>query len=696
MGSKLDEGTDMPTSLSNDDSNNAVSDMESGYSDHDKVESPNISDHSSGTSNSPDNGILAMPTQKPTSLPCRASNSQLPLPPIPRPMVPKTDHVNHIIQRRLSSEKAHSSTRNRIVSKPNLTSSDGEASVVNLTSDSDDSIDSLPDLSNVLNDNDSQAYSIKDRGYLSGLSQESSILDEYSIINERDVLSEFDLDNETRWSALSQSHIEHQSAEKLVGTNLEGQKSHSQAITRREKDGQNKKGAQKKSKEEVMKAKKQQQLEREMLRLQKQKEKEQRRLEKEKEREIDKVNKRTVDKDLVVKDMMLYIDIRLIDPSYQCQGSIESPLEFSIEGRDIDTFDVDKYKSHPLLEQLSENEIPYRLKICPQKGSISWKRLIRAEWDPSRELFIPLSYPRWEVCPERLVTLKASEFAGYINDGSIFTFAEHITMRTGHPKKLFIVVQGLARYMQKQRMHTSRQFMNQVRDMMDSQEHEPPGSTEPPPAHEDESECSDDFSFVRNGPSKEKNKSSRRPPGNKKRQKKKSTPKTKNTGADPAITENQLEDALADLQVAYPNVYLLSPAASTSELAKIVIQTTQDVALAPGIIHRQQQLSRQLMLSIDTGQIRSGTDPKDTWIKTLSQIPRVTPLVAKSIAKVYPTLQSLYQTWCRPPQNDGLLVNIIVDRGQSIQFSKSIGAQLSKRIYQIFFGTEPEQAIGTT
>ena len=40
--------------------------------------------------------------------------------------------------------------------------------------------------------------------------------------------------------------------------------------------------------------------------------------------------------------------------------------------------------------------------------------------------------------------------------------------------------------------------------------------------------------------------------------------------------------------------------------------------------------------------IKSGTDPSDTWSKSLQQIRMVTAAVAKSIVEVYPTIKCLY------------------------------------------------------
>ncbi|KAF9940289.1 Mitochondrial ATPase complex subunit atp10 [Modicella reniformis] len=73
------------------------------------------------------------------------------------------------------------------------------------------------------------------------------------------------------------------------------------------------------------------------------------------------------------------------------------------------------------------------------------------------------------------------------------------------------------------------------------------------------------------------------------------------------------------------------------ESAQAVISLTEQIGLRPF------KESRKTGLNVCVESIKSGTDAKDTWIKCLQEIQKVTLIVAKSIEQEYPSLRSLYE-----------------------------------------------------
>jgi crossover junction endonuclease EME1 len=63
------------------------------------------------------------------------------------------------------------------------------------------------------------------------------------------------------------------------------------------------------------------------------------------------------------------------------------------------------------------------------------------------------------------------------------------------------------------------------------------------------------------------------------------------------------------------------------------------------------------------GQVRTGVDAGDTWLRMLQEIQFVTPSIAKGIIDNYPTIKSLYDAYKRCKDKDEgekLLTNIEV------------------------------------
>ncbi|KAI9753995.1 MAG: hypothetical protein M1815_005894 [Lichina confinis] len=91
---------------------------------------------------------------------------------------------------------------------------------------------------------------------------------------------------------------------------------------------------------------------------------------------------------------------------------------------------------------------------------------------------------------------------------------------------------------------------------------------------------------------------------------------------------------------------------------------------------------------MDAGQVKTGADAHDTYLKMLQQIVRVTPPVAQGIVAEYPDVRFLLEAL--EQDGPGALQHIKKSSNASGTFTNaSLGPALSKRIYKIFTGTDP-------
>lgn len=91
---------------------------------------------------------------------------------------------------------------------------------------------------------------------------------------------------------------------------------------------------------------------------------------------------------------------------------------------------------------------------------------------------------------------------------------------------------------------------------------------------------------------------------------------------------------------------------------------------------------------MESGQVKTGNDPADTYVKMLQEMIRVTPSIAYSIVDKYPTVQELAK---------GLQDNGPLDLEECRKSSNKnggftdmrVGPAISKRVYKVFTGRDP-------
>ncbi|KAI7824062.1 hypothetical protein BC939DRAFT_152399 [Gamsiella multidivaricata] len=121
------------------------------------------------------------------------------------------------------------------------------------------------------------------------------------------------------------------------------------------------------------------------------------------------------------------------------------------------------------------------------------------------------------------------------------------------------------------------------------------------------------------------------------------------------------------------------------EAANTIASLTEQIGLRP------YSNARKTGLNVCVEGIRSGADPKDTWIKSLQEIHMITNIIAKSIAEEYPSLKSLYEGYrqCTTPYQAQLMLEGIPVIGRR----STLGKVISRRVYDVFMSTDPEKPV---
>ncbi|KAI9721972.1 MAG: hypothetical protein M1812_001930 [Candelaria pacifica] len=102
------------------------------------------------------------------------------------------------------------------------------------------------------------------------------------------------------------------------------------------------------------------------------------------------------------------------------------------------------------------------------------------------------------------------------------------------------------------------------------------------------------------------------------------------------VDEDMIEDALLRLQVMHR--CLVHHTAAPVESAEWVAKFTQHISTIP---YKAQRMNLDTSFCMDVGQVKTGDDKDDTYIKMLQEIVRVTAPVAYGIASEYPSVMAL-------------------------------------------------------
>ncbi|KAI8634307.1 hypothetical protein F5Y19DRAFT_207987 [Xylariaceae sp. FL1651] len=289
---------------------------------------------------------------------------------------------------------------------------------------------------------------------------------------------------------------------------------------------------------------------------------------------------------------------------------------------------------------LSDLDVQYETWNSTVENAVKWRRKVTSRFNEEMGF--------WEPTPMRikeedhiLVIVQAAELVKFVLGEEGHDLEAHVLhMKSKFPNyKLMYLIEGLATWMRKNRNLLNRQFASAVRNLGTSAE---------------------------SGPSSSQ---SRRRTNNQHRE---------------YIDEDKIEDALLSLQVMHGT--LVHHTSAPVETAQWVAIFTQHISTIP--YRKARDTTADAGFCMEAGQVRTGDGAKDTYIRMLQEIARVTTPVAYGIAAKYESLKDLVRGLeaegplaledCRKSANkDGALTD------------RTIGQAISKRVHKIFLGRDP-------
>ena len=156
------------------------------------------------------------------------------------------------------------------------------------------------------------------------------------------------------------------------------------------------------------------------------------------------------------------------------------------------------------------------------------------------------------------------------------------------------------------------------------------------------------------------------------------------------IDEDIIQDALLELQIEHGCSVHETDCATESAFA--IKNFTEQISTIP---YRQERMmaTEEAAFCMDIGQVKTGDDVKDTYVKMLQEVQRVTPAMAYGIASKYPTVAKLVSGFKR--EGPDMLENVRKSANKNGAVSEGrLGSKVSRRLYKVYMGTNPSSTDG--
>lgn len=292
---------------------------------------------------------------------------------------------------------------------------------------------------------------------------------------------------------------------------------------------------------------------------------------------------------------------------------------------------------------LSDLKVTARSYTSPVNNVVKWRRKVRARFNDAEG--------HWEPIPERiepekhvLVIVPAAEFVELALGPKGADLEAHVSKMQRHndDHTLIYLIEGLHPFMRKNANARNRQFQAAVR----SAGAEPIGDAPPPSAQ----------SRKRKAP---------KPP-------------------QPHIDEDLIEYALLSLQVIHNA--LIHHTSAPIETAQWVTIFTQHISTIP-YKHQKETTTASAAFCMESGQVRTGENAHDTYLRMMQEIARVTAPIAYGIAGEFGTVGELV----RGLESGGPLVleDVRKSANKDGAFSeRCLGQAVSRRVWKVFTGRD--------
>lgn len=253
------------------------------------------------------------------------------------------------------------------------------------------------------------------------------------------------------------------------------------------------------------------------------------------------------------------------------------------------------------IEFMKRLGVEHRFVASQIPNVVKWRRKMNAKYNEAAG--------HWEPCPSHiqdekhvLCLVPAQDFVDLVipspDDEERETLELHVSkIKSGYPgHKVIYLIEGLTAWMRKNRNSRNRAYQAEV-----LRQYEQPSTEEP--------------TTSRGRGRKPKNKPENTPP----------------------VDDDTVEDALLTLQVAYS--CLIHHSGAPAESAEWIKHFTEHISTIP--YRRERMEGNDSAFCMDVGQVKTGEDKLDTFVKMLQEVNRVTASMAYGITCKYPTVTDL-------------------------------------------------------
>ncbi|KAJ9138603.1 Crossover junction endonuclease eme1 [Pleurostoma richardsiae] len=281
----------------------------------------------------------------------------------------------------------------------------------------------------------------------------------------------------------------------------------------------------------------------------------------------------------------------------------------------------------------------------PVENVVKWRRKVECRYDEEKGHWVPIPV-RIEPEKHALVIVTAGEFVGLAQGEDGDDLESHVQKMRRHfsDHTIIYLIEGLNAWMRKNRNIRNRQFVLAVRTAgEESSAAIPPPSSQQPPSRR------------RKKPRQE------------------------------YISEDSIEDALLELQVLHGA--LIHHTAAPVETAQWVSVFTQHMSTIPYRRQRERDNVVAAAFCMESGQVRTGDGPRDTYVRMLQEIARVTAPIAYGVAAEFGSVSELVRGLERggPLRLEAVRKSANKDGAFS---DRAVGQAVSRRIYKVFTGRD--------
>ncbi|KAG4306228.1 hypothetical protein PORY_000216 [Pneumocystis oryctolagi] len=276
----------------------------------------------------------------------------------------------------------------------------------------------------------------------------------------------------------------------------------------------------------------------------------------------------------------------------------------------------------PILSDLfKKEECEFNVWSSPVPNLISWKRKVVAEYDEKLGYFVPIPET---IRTEKhiLVYMKASELLKIKSDSCMDELVKQLT-KEFPDSKIIYMIESIDALLRKIKNSRNRRYISAIRANIET------NNSEPISIQSDE------------------------------------------------IDDEQIENMMLRLQLVH-NAFIVNTS-SIENSAEWIYILTSDISTIP---YKKIKLQLSTSFCMESGQIKTGVDPKDTYNKLLQTIHKVTPQIADVIIQKYPKISHLVSSFHEngPDALSDITIGNLTKR--------KIGPVLSKRIFHAFMTSD--------